>query len=69
MGFLRLGQQLLVSNVRKEFSEPQMKRKAIAAAEQYYRRNLNPLPAQPGASSRGKASIDSEFPFHASMSF
>ena len=37
-----------ISNICAEFSGSQKKRKAIAAAEQYYRSNQRP--AQPGAS-------------------
>ena len=37
-----------IGNVKKDFLEPHMMRKAIAAAEQYYL--SNPRPAQPGAS-------------------
>ena len=57
-----LGQQLTVSNICREFSDTQMKRKASAAAEQYYRRN--PLPAQPGASSSSAGKLASILNFH-----
>ena len=50
-----------------EFSGPQMKSKAIAAAEQYYQSNSRP--AQPGASTTPAGSQASIPNFHLSTSF
>ena len=54
-----------IANICSEFSQPPLKSKAIAAAEQYYRTS----PAWRMHDSRRKPSVDSKFAFHLPTSF